>query len=109
MYATWTTGATTGTVTLQSGITKNDTTATGYKVTFNANGGSCSTTSLNATDTVKWTFSKWNTKSDGTGTDYSPNTAYSFDANTPLYAKWTSSTTKGSVALPTSTRNGYTF
>lgn len=109
MYATWTTGATTGTVTLQSGITKNDTTATGYKVTFNANGGSCSTTSLNATDTVKWTFSKWNTKSDGTGTDYSPNTAYSFDANTSLYAKWTSSTTKGSITLPTPTRNGYTF
>lgn len=109
MYAIWTTGATTGTVTLQSGITKNNTTATGFKVTFNANGGSCSTTSLNATDTTKWTFSKWNTKSDGTGTDYSPNTAYSFDANTPLYAKWTSSTTKGSITLPTPTRNGYTF
>ena len=109
MYATWTTGATTGTVTLQSGITKNDTTATGYKVTFNANGGNCSTTSLNATDTTEWTFSKWNTKPDGTGTDYSPNTAYSFDANTPLYAKWISSTTKGSIDLPTPTRNGYTF
>lgn len=110
MYATWTTGATTGTVTLSAGISKSDTTATGYTVTFNANGGICDTTSLTATNTIKWTFSKWNTNAGGTGTDYSPSTAYAFSANTKLYAKWTSSVkTYGSVNLPTPTRKNYKF
>ena len=110
MYATWTTGTTTGSITLASAATKNNTTANGYTVSFNANGGSCSTTSLTATDTIKWTFAGWNTNSGGTGTNYSAGGSYSTSANATLYAKWTSSVaTYGSITLPTATRDGYNF
>lgn len=110
MYATWTAGTNTGSVTLASAISKSNTTQSGYKVTFNANGGTCDTTELTATDTVKWTFSKWNTKSDGSGTDYSAGGTYSSDSNLTLYAKWTSSiSSRGSITLPSASRTGYTF
>lgn len=110
MYAIWTTGTTTGSITLAGAVTKNNTTASGYKVSFNANGGSCSTSSLTATDTIKWSFAGWNTNSGGTGTNYSAGSSYSTSANATLYAKWTSSVaTRGSITLPTATRDGYNF
>ena len=36
-----------------------------------------------------FTFSKWNTKSDGTGTSYNSGATYSTDADLTLYAIWT--------------------
>lgn len=36
-----------------------------------------------------FTFSKWNTKSDGTGTNYNAGATYSTDADLTLYAIWT--------------------
>ena len=36
-----------------------------------------------------FTFSKWNTKSDGTGTNYNTGATYSTDADLTLYAIWT--------------------
>ena len=36
-----------------------------------------------------YTFGGWNTKSDGTGTNYSAGASYTPSANTTLYAKWT--------------------
>lgn len=36
-----------------------------------------------------FTFSKWNTKSDGTGTNYNAGATYSTDADLVLYAIWT--------------------
>lgn len=36
-----------------------------------------------------FTFSKWNTKSDGTGTSYNAGATYSIDADLTLYAIWT--------------------
>lgn len=36
-----------------------------------------------------FTFSKWNTKSDGTGTNYNPGATYSTNADLTLYAIWT--------------------
>lgn len=89
--------------------TKASTTANGYKVTFNANGGSCSTSSLTSTLTTKYTFSKWNTKSGGTGTSYSAGGSYTANAAATLYAIYSSSVTKGSITLPTATRTGYTL
>lgn len=109
LYAKWTAGSLTGSTTLAAAATKNDTTQTGYTITFNANGGSCSTANLTATDTVKWTFNKWNTEADGTGMAYSAGASYSTDAHVTLYATWTSSVTKGSINLPTPTRTGYSF
>ena len=36
------------------------------------------------------TFSKWNTKADGTGTDYAAAATYSVTADLKLYAVWAS-------------------
>ncbi len=39
------------------------------------------------------TFAGWNTKADGTGTDYAADATFSISANTTLYAKWTATVT----------------
>lgn len=109
LYAIWGASYTNKAVTLASAISRADASAGSYTVTYNANGGSCSTTSASAARTTKYTFSKWNTKSDGSGTDYSAGASYTPSAAVTLYAKWTSSTTTAAVTLPTPTRTGYTF
>lgn len=109
LYAKWNTGTQTGSISLAAAINKKDTYATGYTVTFNANGGNCDTSSLTVTDTVKWTFNKWNTKSDGTGTAYGAGVLYSTNANLALYATWNSTINKGAITLPIPTRAGYKF
>jgi len=40
------------------------------------------------TGRIGYEFVSWNTKSDGTGVDYYPNTQYSFQRDITLYAKW---------------------
>lgn len=110
MYATWNTVGTTGSVTLANAMTKGDTTSSGYKITFNANGGTCATKETTVTNTIKWTFTKWNTKSDGSGTSYDAGSNYAKSAKLTLYAQWSNSIkTYGSVNLPTPTRTGYKF
>ena len=92
-------------------------TAAGYKVTYDKNGatsGSVPTdaTSYNsgATVTVKsnsgnlaktgYTFGGWNTKSDGTGTNYTAGSGtFTITANTTLYAKWNTAATKYTVTF----------
>lgn len=71
-----------------------------YAVTFNANGGSSppanqtKTYGTNLTLTTAkptrsgYTFSKWNTKADGTGTSYNSGATYSTNAAVTLYAIW---------------------
>lgn len=98
-YASWTGTGTWSSHTLGT-TSRSNTTASGYTVSFNANGGNSTPSSLTATDTTKYTFSSWNTSSDGTGTSYNSTTSYTFKANYTLYAQWTSSTTKGSITLP---------
>lgn len=109
LYAVWNTLTTTSAITLPSAINRQSTTANGYTVTFNANDGSCSVPSLTVSDTVTYSFAGWNTNSSGSGTNYSAGSKYTPSNNTTLYAKWTSSVTEGSVALPTATRAGYAF
>lgn len=109
LYAIWNASYTNKAVTLASSISRADASAGSYTVTYNANGGTCSTTSDSAARTTKYTFSKWNTKSDGSGTDYSASASYTPSAAITLYAKWTSSTSTAAVTLPTPTRTGYTF
>lgn len=73
-------------------------------VSYNANGGTgapaqavktpgtpiaISTTQPTRTG---YTFAKWNTSADGSGTDYSPGASYSTDAPLALYAQWTPNT-----------------
>jgi len=72
-----------------------------YKVTFNANGGSGTVPSItvNAGSSITlpsgssltksgYDFDGWNTKNDGTGTDYSAGSSYTPSGNVTLYAKW---------------------
>lgn len=93
-------------ISLRGGITRSNSTASGYTVTFNANGGSVSPPSLTATDTISYTFSSWK---DGSGTTYSGGGTYTKDQNDTLTAQWSSTTTKGSIILPTPTRANYNF
>ena len=79
-------------------------------VTYNANGattGNVPTDNTeynpNATVTVLGntgnlertgcTFAGWNTKADGTGTNYAADATFNISANTTLYAKWTATVT----------------
>lgn len=90
-----------GTIAYNSSISNLTPTNT-YIVTLNANGGTCSTTSLNSTRT----FSSWNTASNGTGTSYAPGATFKQTSALYLYAQWGS---PSSVNLPTPKRTGYEF
>lgn len=86
--------------------TKSKTTATGYTVTFNKNGGNTvSPTSNTSTLTTSYTFKNWNTKSDGTGTSYASGGSITITSNITLYAIYTSSVLKGSISTPTATKS----
>ena len=82
-------------------------TANTYTVSYNSNGGTGTTSSqtktygttltlrANGYSRTGYTFSKWNTKSDGTGTNYNASAsmgATAITANTTLYAIWTANT-----------------
>lgn len=73
-----------------------------YVVTLDANGGTCSASSLNSTRA----FINWNTASNGTGTSYSPGAEFKQTSALSLYAQWKPAT---SVTLPVPTRIGYEF
>lgn len=74
---------------------------TSYTISYNANGGSGApsaqtkwygttiTLSSNKPTRTGYTFSKWNTKSDGSGTSYSPSGSYASNSAATLYAIWT--------------------
>ena len=99
LYATWKDG------TLQKGTiqlgskTRSNTTATGYTVSFDTQGGS-SVGDLTSTKTTKYTFQGWMTSASGTEIEYDSTTSYSFTQDTTLYAKWSSTVTNGSLNLP---------
>lgn len=114
-----------------------------YTVSYNAGGGSGAPASQTKTygvnltlsnGTPSWTghtFVKWNTKADGTGTSYYPGGTFTTNANTTLYAIWSTVTytvtynANGGSGAPSSqtktygvaltlsstkpTRTGYTF
>ncbi len=73
---------------------------TSYTVSYNANGGSGApssqtkwkdqTLTLSSTKPTRtgYTFSKWNTKSDGSGTSYSSGGSYTANSAATLYAIW---------------------
>jgi len=109
-----------------------------YSVSFNANGGSGApaaqtkwyneSLTLSSTTPTRtgYTFNGWNTKSDGSGTNYAKGASYTGNAALTLYAKWTAVTyaisyngngsTSGSTSAQTKTygvaltlrSNGYT-
>ena len=80
------------TVTLSTGAPSRSASVAGSRtVTLNAAGGAISGPSTLTSECIStWAFNGWNTKSDGTGTDYSPGASFTTGTtNTTLYAKWT--------------------
>jgi len=90
-------------------------TANTYTVSYNSNGGSGAPSSQTKTHDVTltlssttptrsgFTFSGWNTASNGTGTSYSPGGSYTNNSSVTLYAQWTASSTPvswGSMTAP---------
>jgi uncharacterized protein (TIGR02145 family)/uncharacterized repeat protein (TIGR02543 family) len=89
-----------GNKTLTAGFGKQG--ATRFTVYFNSNGGGSAPASVSADSgsavtlpdqqtmlKTGYNFEGWNTKSDGTGTDYAANFSYTVTGNVTLYAKWT--------------------
>ena len=84
-----------------------------YTMTYDANGGIGTMTDedspydANATVTVldneftreHFDFVKWNTKADGTGTDYDEGDTFTIRDNTTLYAQWESDGTAGEGSI----------
>jgi len=74
-----------------------------YTLSYDANGGtgtmdaqtSKTTYTIKANNFTKegFEFTKWNTKADGTGTDYEPGDSITLTEDTTLYAQWTKATT----------------
>lgn len=75
-----------------------------YTISYNANGGSGApgkqtktygtavTISKTTPTRTGYAFNGWNTKADGTGTNYSAGSTYSSNADLTLYAKWKANT-----------------
>ena len=79
-----------------------------YTITYDSNSATSGTTPSNQTKTtgvnitlsvntgtlvkIGYTFSGWNTQSDGKGAHYSEGGTFSTDANSTLYAEWTDAT-----------------
>ncbi len=96
------------TLTLSSTIPTHDVDRIGFiRVLFDANDGSGSQTDLIVDDSYHYTFKSWNTRADGSGTNYNPGASYTDNASATLYAQWESSPT--TITLPTPTRDGYSF
>ncbi len=84
-------------------VTYSSSQQTTYTVIYDANGGTGTMTDTNSpynsgatvttlTNTFTkdgYTFTKWNTAADGSGTDYTEGATFSINANTTLYAQWT--------------------
>lgn len=89
--------------------TKSATTAS-VTMTYDAveTGATLSKYTDTVTKTTSYTFSKWTTNSDGSGTSYTPGQTITLSASMTLYAQYTSTTT-GSVTLPTGTLDQFTL
>lgn len=109
LTAQWTSSDSNNAITLPAALSRNSVSAGSYTVTYDANGGSCSTTSDSAARTTSYTFVGWNTDSNGAGTNYNASGSYTPTAATTLYAKWNSVTNVAAIILPVPTRIGYTF
>lgn len=80
-------------------VTKSPTTTTGFTITYNPNGGTCSKTSETMTDTTTYEHTKWIS-----GTyEYEPTATLGGPAAYTFTVKYTTTTTKGSTTLPTPT------
>lgn len=103
LTAQWSSSVTKGSVTTAT-ATKSNGTAT-RTVTFNANGGTCSTASLNSTATITYSCNGWYTTASGGTKRASSGGSYTPSAAETLYAQFGSTTgAYSSVTLPNATR-----
>ncbi len=79
----------------------------GYTITFNPGEGSAEYTTYTSVNSTLYTFQKWNTKADGSGTNYYGTNEYTTNAALALYAQWSSSYVQGGVYFPNATRANY--
>lgn len=84
-------------------------TVTGFTVTLDPTGGTCSTSSLTSQRLEKRTFKSWNTNASGAGDSYSAGATYSSNRSATLYLTVNKTYTNYSVTLPTPTREGHDF
>lgn len=106
VYAQWIAGTPSTTTVTNFPTPTRGQTSSSRIITFDANGGSCSTTTATSTNTTSYTFKGWYSATSG-GTKYTQITPTS---NTTLHAQWTlSSTGYNAITLPTPTRTDYTF
>ena len=61
--------------------------------------GTNTTLSSSTPTRTGYTFAGWNTKADGSGTDYAKGATYSANADVTLYAKWTANVTTHTVTF----------
>ncbi len=107
VYAQW--GSSTGAysaITLPS-ASKANTSATARAVTFDAttNGGSCSTTSLNSTASISYTFNGWYTATSGGTLRGKGGASYTPSAAETVYAQFSGTTgAYSAVTLPNATK-----
>lgn len=80
-------------------------------VTFNKvnSAATISKTSDTITVATRYTLKCWNTKANGTGTNYYSGQTITITKDTTLYAVWTSTVTASSVTLPTGSLLQYTL
>ena len=91
-------------LTLKGSISRANSSPGSYTVALNGNGAANS--SLTATRTTTYSFSKWKATN---GTTYNAGGSYTANAATTMTAQWSSSTTTAKVSLPTKTLSGYSF
>lgn len=72
-------------------------------ITGNANGGTWSGSNGSATYAPTYSQTYWNTKSDGSGTNYSSGATYTTNAAITLYAIWKTTNNGTGYTLPTGT------
>ena len=84
-------------------------TVTGFEVTLDPNGGTCSTSSLTSQRLEKRTFKSWNTNANGEGDSYAAGATYSSNRSATLYLTVNKTYTNYSVTLPIPTREGHDF
>lgn len=79
-----------------------------YTITFDAAGGA-TCNSLIVNNIRYWSADNWNTKSDGTGTDYNFGGTYTANSSATMYVKWGTHYRTESITLPETYRTGYIF
>lgn len=89
--------------------TRENTTAKGYTITFNSNGGNTpSKNTVQQLNITQYNFKNWNINISGESTAYQPGATYTDNANATLYAQWNRTTTQGEVETATVNKNNET-